>query len=129
MGDEKREDGCHDGKSRDQNKIGRHGREVRAGADMLQDGRKEVFFLWATLVFRQGLGKHEKDEGGIREGEGTGEVKRGGFTQPRGCRTAERGTENKTEAKCRADEAHRLRAVFGGGDIGDIGLRSADAAA
>ena len=106
VGDEKRENGCHDGKTSDQNEIGRHGREVWAGADMLHDRREEGFFLGAALFLGEGLRQYEEDENGIRERECSREIERGGFPKPGRRCASQRGTEDKTQAKCRANEPH-----------------------
>src|SRR5689334_22575491 len=42
---------------------------------------------------------------------------------------ANRWSKNKPESKRGADHAHALRAIFGGGDVGDVGLCGRDVAA
>ena len=80
------------------------------------------------MIGRHGFRQREIKQDRISESQATREQKRH-VVSPTAQDAANRGPKYKTQAERRAVQSHSLRAIFFGGDIGDVGLRGRDVAA
>src|SRR5690242_15002487 len=80
------------------------------------------------MIARDGFGQSEIKQYRVEETE-RGRKEERHLNSPTAENAADCWSKNKPETKRRTDQAHAFRAVFLGGDVGDVGLRSRDVAA
>ena len=85
--------------------------------------------MWTRAVLvRKAFRQDQINQQSIRDGESRRKKKRSAVGNPTHD-SADHRPEGKTKAERSANQAHRARALFGSGNVGNVGLRNRDVSA